>query len=148
MQPSIAQPQPPKEMSNDDKSHLAQVLAQVCALQKAYGKTAGELEILVEGFAFVLSDYSSKQITDAMRVFVRQSHEIPNPSEILAILDPKPEKLSSAVYVELNKKKRNGSFLTTQESDFLKAFELQEIKKANYEHVKYVHIPRNRIGEE
>lgn len=128
-------------MSNAEKSHLSTVLAQICALQKAYGKTAAELEILVEGFAFVLCDYTAQQITGAIRIFVRNSLEIPTPSEILAILDPREEKLSAAVYVELNKKKRHGSFITQQERDFLRAFEAQEVRKANYEKIPYRHVP-------
>lgn len=74
-------------LSARNKAQLAEILEQVCALQKAYGKTPEELETLVEGFAWALSEYKMYQIIRSMRKYVLSHSDIPAPADIIKIID-------------------------------------------------------------
>lgn len=62
------------------------LLAQICALQKAYGKTPEELETLVEGFSFMLDGFEIHEIMRAMRDYILEKSDIPAPADIVAII--------------------------------------------------------------
>jgi hypothetical protein len=63
------------------------LLSQICALQKAYGKTEHELETLVEGFSWALSDYEMPDILKAMRLYITTHSDIPAPNDIIQIIN-------------------------------------------------------------
>jgi len=77
------------EHQNKRKEQLTYLLSQACALQKAYGKTASEIETLVEGFNFILEDYVFQEIKDAMMVYIKTQHDVPAPSDLIKIMNEK-----------------------------------------------------------
>lgn len=76
-----------KTLNAKNKAELAEILSQVCALQKAYGKSPAELETLVEGFSWALADYSMPKIIKALREYVLTHSDIPAPADIISILN-------------------------------------------------------------
>lgn len=66
---------------------LSEMLAKVCALQKQYGKTSAELEVLVDGFEWVLKDYEVKDIINAMGEYIKRNSDIPAPADIVKLID-------------------------------------------------------------
>ena len=76
-----------KTLNGRSKAQLTKLLEQVCALQKQYGKTPAELEILVEGFSWVLADHSIVKIMAAMREYIQHNSDIPAPADILKIIE-------------------------------------------------------------
>jgi hypothetical protein len=101
--------------SQSDKAHLSKILARVCALQQQYGKTAGELETLVEGFCWVLSDYSMQQIIDAIALHLKKNATIPTPADIENIINPPTPKIDWPLYIELKKRLREGRVYVDQD---------------------------------
>lgn len=103
------------------------MLANVCALQGQYGKTVAELETLVEGFCWVLGGYPVDDIIAAIGQHIRQRRDIPKPADIELIINPPPPKLSASLYVSLQKKAREGGWLLSDERQFCRAYEQQEM---------------------
>ncbi|UEM08086.1 hypothetical protein JL101_035405 (plasmid) [Skermanella rosea] len=107
-------------------------MGHVCALQKQYGKTGAELEVLVEGFCWVLQGYAMDVILDALRQYVAVpgNSDIPAPSDIIAIIDPPEPPLSAAMYVSIRKKMVEGRvFVPPWEVEYVREFERRELAK-------------------
>lgn len=101
-------------------------------MQKQYGKTAAELETLVEGFCWALEGYEIDEILNAMRQYVARKNDIPTPSDILNIIDPPPapvQPLSGAVYIEIKKRMRSDVYVTIAEREYCQSYENQEMAK-------------------
>ncbi len=101
--------------SDKEKALLSKTLASVCALQQQYGKTAAELETLVEGFSWVLGDYPIQTIINAIGVHIRKSATIPTPADIENIINPPLPKIDWALYIELKKRLREGRVYVDQD---------------------------------
>ena len=69
-----------------NKLKLSQLLSQICALQKAYGKNQEELETLVEGFAWLLDGYEIPEIMRAMKGYLQTNSDIPAPNDVMRII--------------------------------------------------------------
>lgn len=65
---------------------MSLMLEKICALQKQYGKTPAELEVLVEGFYWALEEYDIEKITEAMKLYIKKNNDIPAPADIIAII--------------------------------------------------------------
>jgi hypothetical protein len=121
----------PKPHSKMDKARLSQALSRICALQQQFGKTAAELETLVEGFCWILSDYTMDAILGAIAQFVKKKPQIPTPSDIEAILNPPLPKPDWAAYVALKKSVQEGNYLMPDERRFLR--ECEEYAKKHHD---------------
>lgn len=75
-----------KTLNARSKQQLAELLSQICALQKVYGKTQDELEVLVEGFAWALAEYDMQQIVSAMRKYIIAHSDVPAPADIVKLI--------------------------------------------------------------
>jgi hypothetical protein len=118
--------------SADDKNLLAQALGQVCTVQRAYGKTAADLPVMVNGFSWALRSYPVKRVIEALGEFMLQSPNIPTPFEIRQIIDPPkaafvPDK---PYYVRLQKlKSEQGKYaLNDDEEEYIRRYE-EHIKR-------------------
>lgn len=130
--PSESQQNSPKRHSEHEIFQITGVISQVCDIQKTYGKIPGDLKTLVKGFLWILSDYPMPEIIRGIREYVLENSDIPAPADIKRIIDPpppKPEKLNAAVYVSIQKKKKNYEYITPTEEAFLREFERQEMQK-------------------
>jgi hypothetical protein len=108
-------------LSASDKERLTITLARVCALQGQYGKTAAELETLVEGFCWVLGGYPIQAIIDAIGTFIRTNRDIPKPADIEAVINPPPPKIDWPLYIELKKRLREGNvYVDRDEKQFVR----------------------------
>lgn len=103
-----------------DKAKLVKALSRICAMQGKYGKTAAELETMVEGFCWVLAEYTTDQVIDAMGIHIKKSRDIPTPSDIEHIINPPPPKIDWAMYVSLKKKSSDGAWLLSDEREFVR----------------------------
>ena len=109
-------------------------LAQVCELQKQYGKTAANLETLVEGFMWLMDGTPMDKILDAMKTYVLTHNDIPTPSDLLKIINPPEEPLSKAVFIALCQAKDRGEYLTPTERKYMRDYENIEITKTGKYH--------------
>lgn len=66
---------------------LSEMLARVCALQKQYGKTKDELDILVNGFDWTLASYEVPEIVKAMGNYIKESSDIPAPADLIKLIE-------------------------------------------------------------
>jgi hypothetical protein len=90
-------------------------------LQGQYGKTAAELETLVEGYCWVLGRYPIQTIIDAIGTFIRTSRDIPKPADIEAVINPPPPKIDWPLYIELKKRLREGNvYVDRDEKQFVR----------------------------
>lgn len=124
-------------ISQKDKAKLATALATVCELQRQYGKTAGELETLVEGFCWVLGGYPMQKIIDAIGVHIRRSPTIPTPADIEAIINPPRPKPDWPAYIALMKRIADGHFALSDERRFIsecESYAKQSLREGNAEY--------------
>jgi hypothetical protein len=105
-------------------------LGRVCALQKQYGRTDAELQTLVEGFCWILSDYPMDSILMALKHYVMTKADIPTPADLRNIIDPPPLPLSGAVYIDIKKRGREDQFITRDEKEYCRKYEEQEMAKS------------------
>jgi hypothetical protein len=119
----------------NDKVQLTKVLTIACSLQQQYGKSAADLEILVEGFAWVLKPYAVEDVVIGIERFMRENSTIPTPYQIRQVIDPIPEKFkpNPSYYVKLQKLfEEGGSFaLNDVEIEYIRKYEehmLQQVK--------------------
>lgn len=99
------------------------MLSQVCALQKQYGKTQAELETLVEGFHWLLSDYHIADIKTAFREYMLEHSDIPAPADIKKIIEKLIEEPGSGFSLEtLQRFKNKGIPLSQAQNDRLADF--------------------------
>jgi len=113
----------PSTHNQADKNELAKTLAIVCALQKQYGKTPAEFELLVEGFSRVLKYYPMKQIIEAIDKFTLKNPGIPSPADIETIINPPLPKIDWPFYITLNKKRIDSNYnyyLSPEEKQFMR----------------------------
>lgn len=91
--------------SRDDKADLSEAIGRVCALQRTYGKNPADLETLVEGFAWVMKRYPVSLVIEGLAQYLENGVNIPTPSEIIAIIDPKPKTWvpDKSYYISLKK---------------------------------------------
>lgn len=82
-------------------------------------------------FLAVLPDISVSDLTKALFIHLRQSDDIPTPKQLMEIIDPPEEPLSATLYIELKKKIREGYFPLSDEKQFMRAYESQEMAKVN-----------------
>lgn len=116
----------------EEKAELAKTLSRICAMQQKYGQTPAEVETLVDGFIWVIEStrYPLNLWLAAMAKHILQSTEIPRPADILAIIDPPKEPLSTAMYIKIMKDcTTGGKFLYGDKKDFVDAYETQEMAK-------------------
>ncbi len=102
-------------------------------MQQKYGQTAAEVETLVDGFIWVIeqSSYPFNLWLAAMAKHIMQSTEIPRPADILAIINPPKQPLSTAMYIKIMKDCTvGGKFLYGEKKEFVEAYEAQEMIKA------------------
>lgn len=103
---------------------MAEILSQVCALQKQYGKTQAELETLVEGFSWVLADYPMPKIIKAFREYVISHSDIPAPSDIIKLIKEDFE-YNAPTLEKLREYKSKGIILTPRDEARLSAYQAQ-----------------------
>lgn len=109
------------------------MLGQICELQKQYGKTAANLETLVDGFLWVLADYPMDVILNALAKYVKRNPDIPAPADIVNLIDPLKQewKPDWPAYIALKKRvQRDGYFPYGKEKEFLKLCDDYAIKRA------------------
>jgi hypothetical protein len=118
---------------DQDKVKLNRALAQVCALQRQYGKSPSELSTLVEGFAWALSPYPIAKVIEAIGKYILMRPDIPTPSDIKNIIDPpKPEWSPDwAFYSSLKKMKdeRGGYAVDNDEIEYINACERHSLNR-------------------
>lgn len=91
-------------------------------MQKQYGKTPAELEILVEGFSWVLADHSIVKIMAAMREYIQHNSDIPAPADILKIIEKQSKPPCTEIPIEtLLRYRAKGIPLSQTQSEKLKS---------------------------
>ena len=80
-----------------EKESLTKAIGACLAVQRTYGKQAGDTDLVVGIFIRVLNAYSSQDVIQAIKQWILESSEFPTPADIKRILDGKP-KMSDAVY--------------------------------------------------
>lgn len=134
-----------RKHDENSKAQLSRTLAMVCAMQNQYGKTDAELELIVEGFCLVLSEYPMEQIIDAIQKHTKKSNSIPTPADIEAIINPPLPKTEWPVYIRLHKKMVDSGYnyyLTPEEKQFMRNCENLSILRQQGELENYAEAQR------
>lgn len=101
-------------------------------MQKQYGKTEAELEILVEGFVWILGEYDCQVVFEAMKTYVSRKGDIPVPADIMNIINPAPEpkKWCSTTFFDIKRRAREGQFITREEDKYCSDFVQAKVKSS------------------
>lgn len=107
---------------NDGQKALAVMLQQCFQTLRIYGKEPEALESVIAMFRLVLADYPVGAITDAFRIWLKRSNEMPTPADIASIIDRggKPP-FERAVYVAIGK--RDAATRTSEEWEYMAEYE-------------------------
>lgn len=98
-------------------------------MQKQYGKTTGQLETVVKGFAWLLDGYDYKLVVNGLKQYLRRHNDIPSPSDIINIIDPpkpvwQPDKSYYIKLQEIVKKSNYSPYaLNDDEKEYIEKYE-------------------------
>lgn len=82
------------------------------------------------GYLQLFPDRKVSFILEAIRRYILEGgRDIPTPYDLNKILNPKPEPLCPRFYSAIQRKKRNGDYLTHDEKRFIAAYEGEQFKK-------------------
>lgn len=116
-----------------DKAALAIVIGRVFDLQKQYGKTAAQLETMVDGYCWALKAYPVAMVIDGFREYITRKSDMPSPADIRAIIDPVVEEWQpdKAYYIKLqNIFKAEGPYgLSPEEYEYIRDYEAYMLGK-------------------
>lgn len=111
------------------QDQLSDLLNQTYAMLKKFGEAADVTAMRDAGFQMVLADYTIAQIAKAFKTYLLTNKEIPTPADIVAIIDPKTQPLSGMIYKELIDRRKKGNWLTSDEWQYIHAYEQNEFRK-------------------
>lgn len=113
--------------SQQAQKNLGSMLMQCFDGLKVYGKTPEQLENTTALFMLVLGEFSGDQITEAFKLYISRSAEIPTPADIVGIIrrGNKPP-FSQAVYIRLEKKGHDAR--TFAEDAYMKDYEQYQVE--------------------
>lgn len=128
--PLSSEGSPPSSLSlrtdSDGQKALAVMLQQCFQTLRIYGKEPEALESVIAMFRLVLADYSVGAITDAFRIWLKRSNEMPTPADIASIIERggKPP-FERAVYVNLSRKAAEDR--TSEEWAYMRDYEADRL---------------------
>ena len=116
--------------TSEEKSQLLDVLQTVAEMQHSYGKQV-DPEKMLKGYQLILENKLSANIViEGIGKFLERNRDLPSPSDINNIVNPEPEKLSNARYVQACERlKRHGIDFYEQRQDdkkFIAAYEAEQ----------------------
>lgn len=131
LSPNAPPPVPTLKSSPEAQDQLTRLLYQTYACQRTYGEKAERIQDREAMFQLVLADFTISEINAAFMEHIRRCPDLPTPSDIYNILNPKPAPLCRTVYIGLRQRLKNGEFFSSggEEMRFLRAFEKQEMEK-------------------
>ena len=93
----------PKTLTSDEKKKLTILITETYKALKTYGKTPDELEALIMFMHMTLGDKPYKDIRAAFIQHIKESPEVPTPSDIIKRLPlpPKPNGLTEGQFKRL-----------------------------------------------
>jgi len=56
-------------------------------LQRTYGRSVADVQVIAKGFMKILSDYKPDEVVKGIRSWILQSPELPTPSDIVKIIE-------------------------------------------------------------
>jgi hypothetical protein len=111
----------------EEKASLAVVIGRVFDLQKQFGKSTGQIENIVAGFCWALGVYPVERVIWGFGQYILQSSDMPTPSDIVKIIDPKPLawKPDKSYYISLKQiHKEQGPYgLGLDEIEYIQRYE-------------------------
>ena len=115
--------------SPEARNHLTRLLSQTYALLKKYGERADVTEMRDAGFQMILADYPINDVEEAFWQYLKTNKDVPTPSDILAIVDPKTQPLCKEVYIRLSQKRDKGDTLDSTEWKYIRQYENEQYKR-------------------
>ena len=110
-----------------ERAMVAAALGKVFDIQKAFGKTAGQLHTIIEAFCWGLRKYRADRVVWALGEYMLRKPDMPTPYDIRQIIDPIPEppKFDKAYYVRLMKlREEQGKYaLNDEEEQYVRDYE-------------------------
>ena len=99
------------------------MLQQCFQTLRIYGKEPEALESVLAMFRLVLADYEMGEITDAFRIWLKRSNEMPTPADIAGIIERRGKPpLERAVYIAIGK--RDPVNRTPEEWAYMREYEI------------------------
>ena len=77
----------------------------------------------------ILADYPINDVEEAFWQYLKTNKDVPTPSDILAIVDPKTQPLCKEVYIRLSQKRDKGDTLDSTEWKYIRQYENEQYKR-------------------
>jgi len=86
--------------TTEDKTKILQVFSVMATIQKAYGRDIDVKPTLQAWEYLMASQFTAEQVVSAMELYMRQSSDMPAPSDIIALMTPPPPaKITQAEFI-------------------------------------------------
>lgn len=122
-----------EKWDQEQKVTLSRVIALTFDLQKQYGKTAEQLQNIVEGYSWAMQNYAVEDVIYGIKKYLLKHSDIPTPADIVKIIDPQPEpwKPDFSLYNRYKKlREEQGPYALSQdEADYMAAYEEYNLGK-------------------
>ena len=128
------------------------VLNQICKVEKRFGSSPGELEVLVDGFLWILGEYDCNRVFEAFKHYVMSNNDIPTPSDIVKIVEKPSELNEEQTFIQklgvLSWKRKMNQFLNIEEFKILNDWETRngKVNWNNYKQYLELQQLNNKIG--
>lgn len=115
--------------SFEAQTQLAEYIAQCFDVLNNFGKTPEQLENITGMFLVILGDYRFSVIKSAFQLYMKRSSVMPTPADIINIINPPKQPLSTSMYIQIMKECNAGKFLWGDKREFVVVYEAQEMAK-------------------
>lgn len=105
------------------------MVAQCFTTLNVYGKTADQLNDITKMFLLVLARQDIAEIIDSFTRWMMRNSVMPTPADIMNLIEPPPEKPKESVYIEINRRRREGHYITEKERAFCREYESENVEK-------------------
>lgn len=111
----------------DSQAKMAEVFGFLFDGQKQFGKNSDQIENMVKFFCWSMRKYPVEKVLEGIGQYVLQKSDIPTPSDIVNIIDPKPPvwKPDKSYYISLKEiLKAQGQYgLDNDEIEYIRRYE-------------------------
>jgi hypothetical protein len=128
-------------LTKNERKEISKILFACFDSMNTFGKGPEAMENIIEAFMMVLNGYQFEKIEEAFKIYMRTQSDMPTPANIIRLIEPPVEKLSTSMYVNLKKIIEDSGyniFISDAEKRFMAAYEDQELRKAD------VYLERNQ----
>lgn len=85
--------------TDDEKKEIAKAFALLATVQKTYGRELDPSTALPAWEWVLARDFTGKQVTDALQLYMRQTSDMPTPADLIKLMVPPTTRISQPEFI-------------------------------------------------